>query len=154
MVRENILRVFGGSSRSILPSVFQLIFVSKTLELARSVDFTPHAVVRVARQQPFHISFAKFLQFPGVGYNIITLFGLRDTCRLGMGLTLNIDETHAANGVGRQARITAERRNIDASFPESVEQCRAIIYLDRPPIDVEFYHTVLLRCLANRRPTC
>jgi hypothetical protein len=52
MVREDMLRMFSGSSWDMLPTALQLIFVDKTLELARPVDFTPHAVVRVACQQP------------------------------------------------------------------------------------------------------
>jgi hypothetical protein len=61
-----MLRMFGGSSRDILPTVLQLIFVNKTLELARPVDFTPHAIVRVACQQPLHIGISKFPEFLGV----------------------------------------------------------------------------------------
>lgn len=132
--------MFGGPSWDMLPTVVQLIFVDQTLELAGSIDLTPHAVVRVACQQPLHIGSTKCAQFIGVGYDTISLLGLRHTGRLWAGLALDIDETHAAHGVRRQTGVVAKRRNMNAGRLGGVEQSQAIIDLDRSPINRKSDH--------------
>jgi hypothetical protein len=101
----------------------------------------------MACEQPFHIGSAEFLQAPGIGYDMISLSRFRDTGRLRAGVTLDIDDAHAADGVRGQAGVAAERGNMHASPLGSVEQSRAIIYLDRPAIDRKLDH----KCNNPRR---
>jgi hypothetical protein len=144
VIRQDMLGMFGGIQRDVLPAVFQPPFIDKALQPARPVDFALHAIIRVMRQQPLHVGVAKLPQGRGIGDDDIACFRLGDTRWLRVSHAVDFDEADAAHRVGRQSGIVAQRGNVDAGTPGSVEQCRAFVHGCGPAIYREFDHLALL----------
>lgn len=121
--------------RDIGPAVLPLILADKTLKLARPIDFTAQAIVRMTCQQPFGICPAKFLQSPRIRRNYVTVFGQCDTGRYWPLLAFELHEAHTAYGVGRQTRVVTKCVNVDACFSGRIEQRPAVVQRDSPAID-------------------
>lgn len=92
------------------------------------------------RQQPLRICLSKMLQGLRVSYNDVTVFGTGDAGGLRSVSTFDIHETHAANGMGWQARMKTKRRDVDARFPGGIQQRRPMVQGDVPTIDSQLQH--------------
>ena len=62
---------------------------------------------------------------------------VQPTCSFGS--LLDFHQAHAAGGLQREPFVIAERRNLDAVLARDFDQQRALLGLDRLPVDGQLY---------------
>ena len=117
------------------PEVLPLVFPDQRLELASAVDLAAQAVVGMSRQQPGRIGAAEGLQRVGVRVDNVALLRRGPARWLRVTRARDLDEAHAAGGMGRKGRMMTERGDVDARTPRRLEQGGTLLDLHLPSVD-------------------
>ena len=140
------------SRRHVGPALFPLVLAHKPLKPAIAIDLAVHAIIGMAREQPFRIGPAEVPQGFGMGFDGVS--GLRERGAGGQRFVLafHLYQAHAAHRMGGQAGIMAKRRYFDTDGPRRIEQRATWLDFDVSTIDCQPDHPLTLPA-GVRNPT-
>ncbi len=93
------------------PMGLPFMLAHQALELATTIHLAMQAIIGMARHQPFSVGLAERAQGVRFCFDAVSVCDHGDAGWLWLGIAVDLHKAHAADRMGGQTRIAAERRN-------------------------------------------